>query len=162
MAFKLRSGSNTAFKMMGSSALKKHHTPEHKAANARMQQEKESQEKNPDSYFVSVPKKENTVKTGEKKDSLLENALEFVDPTGILSWDDAGRAWNKEDKTGWDYVDMAGVIPFVGSKASKISKILKGGFDLYKAKKAASATVGASRLLSFGDTASDINEDNIK
>ncbi|MGY8791871.1 MAG: hypothetical protein ACKVKR_16575 [Pseudomonadales bacterium] len=95
-------------------------------------------------------------------DSLLENIVEIVDPTGVSSWDDANRAWNKEDKTGWDYVDMAGAIPFAG-KVSKVARGLKKGFDLYKAStKAASAGLGLGRLLNAGDAASDIKEDNIK
>ena len=94
--------------------------------------------------------------------SLLENVVEFVDPTGVSSWDDASRAYDKEDKGVVDYLDMAGAIPLAG-KIGKIPRYAKQGFDLFKSgSKAAAATLGASRLLNFSDTASDIKEDNIK
>lgn len=158
MAFKMRSGNSSTFKMIGSS------TPDSKPAEsvadpgwyARQQQlEKEPSFK---PYTGKDPDPR------DKGDSLLENIVEFVDPTGISSWDDAYRAYNKEDRGVMDYVDMFGAVPLLG-KASKIARATGKGFNLAKsASKTASAGMGsaASRLLNLGDTSSDIEEDNTK
>ena len=170
-----------AFKMRGSpmqrnfpSAFKHPHAKMEKAANDGHAHEKKTKS----SETVADPKeyqrqeqlkKESSVgpytgnePDGTENDSLLENIVEFVDPTGVSSWDDARRAYGKKDKGMGDYLDMAGAIPLIG-KVPKVARGLKKGFDLYKAStKAASATVGTSRLLNFGDTASDIKNDNIK
>ena len=95
-------------------------------------------------------------------DSLFENIIEVVDPTGISSHDDAERAWNKEDKDAWDYVDMAGAIPLAG-KLFKGAKLLKGGFNLYKnARKASGILTGTNVALNAPGAINDIKQDNIK
>ena len=54
--------------------------------------------------------------TPEEKDSLLENILEFVDPTGITSHDDARRAYESMRQRGAklpdfnEFVDMLNQI----------------------------------------------------
>lgn len=54
------------------------------------------------------------------EDSLFENAVEFFDPTGITSWDDARRAYNSMKNRGASIpnldegLDMFGAIPLFG------------------------------------------------
>ena len=93
-------------------------------------------------------------------DSLFENIIEVVDPTGISSHDDAERAYNKEDKGVWDYVDMAGAIPLAG-KLFKGAKLLKGGFNLYKNAGKASGILTGTKALNALGASNDIKEDNI-
>ena len=163
MAFKMRSGNNSNFKTMGSS------TPDSKPAESVA---------DPKEYALPPhegPDKFNQVELAirpagaifpkeVKRDSNVENVVEFLDPTGVSSWDDAKEAYDKKDKGVMDYVDMFGAVPVFG-KAGKIAKAAGKGFNLYKsASKTASATIGsaANRLLNLGDATSDIKKDNIK
>ena len=97
-------------------------------------------------------------KQPENKDTLGENIIEYFDPTGVSSWDDAANAY-KQDEWGLDeYLDMASAIPFFG----KAAKYLRGGKAAINLAKTGSATLGAQKLLDATDTASDIYEDNVK
>jgi len=61
-----------------------------------------------------------------KDDGTFENAVEFVDPTGISSWDDAYRA-SQSDVQGLDQsLDMIGAIPLV-SKMGRGVKVARMG-----------------------------------
>jgi hypothetical protein len=57
---------------------------------------------------------------GGEQDSTAENILEFLDPTGILSWDDASKAYNEWQKSGSSLpsftqaLDMFGAVPALG------------------------------------------------
>jgi hypothetical protein len=149
MAFKMRSGNNSNFKTMGSS------TPDSKPAESVA---------DPKEYARQQQLHEGLFDPRVKRDSNVENVIEFFDPTSISSWDDAKEAYNKKDKGVMDYVDMFGAVPILG-KAGKIAKAAGKGFNLYKsASKTASATVGsaANRLLNLGDATSDIKKDNTK
>ena len=108
-----------------------------------------------DEYFESINKKT------PHHDSLGENILEFFDPTGISSWDDAYRAYNKEDWGLDEVLDMAGAIPFFG-RAARWMKAGKKGFDLVKGlSKTQKAVRTGQDLIEMGDLASDISEDNL-
>lgn len=97
-------------------------------------------------------------KKPENKDTLGENIIEYFDPSGISSWDDAANAY-KQDEWGLDeYLDMASAIPFFG----KAAKYLRGGRAAINLAKTGSATLGATRVLGGADTASDVYQDNIK
>jgi hypothetical protein len=149
MAFKMRSGNNSNFKMMGSS------TPDSKPVESVA---------DPKEFARQQKLHEGLFDPRVKRDSTVENVVEFFDPTGISSWDDAIEAYNKKDKGVMDYVDMFGAVPLLG-KVGKIARAAGKGFDLYKsASRTASATIGsaANRLLNLGDAASDIKEDNTK
>jgi hypothetical protein len=56
---------------------------------------------------------------GEQK-STAENILQFLDPTGVLSWDEAGKAYNEWEKSGSSLpsftqaLDMFGAVPALG------------------------------------------------
>ena len=69
---------------------------------------------------------------GFKEDERYEDILEFVDPTGISSYDDVQRAYNKnglfDDET---MLEIAGALPIIG-KFGKLAKGLKVGSDLFK------------------------------
>ena len=95
----------------------------------------------------------------EEKDSLGENIVEIFDPTGVSSWDDAARAYNKEEWGLNEYLDMASVIPFAG-KLTKLFKGAKTGINL--AKKGFSTTQAAQNALEVMEGASDIYQDNIQ
>lgn len=68
--------------------------------------------------------------TWRDDDSLFENALEFFDPTGLASWDDARRAYDSMQQRGASYpnldegLDMFGAVPLIGK--------LKRGINLSK------------------------------
>jgi len=65
------------------------------------------------------------------EDSLFENTVEFFDPTGITSWDDARRAYNSMKNRGAsspnldEGLDMFGAIPLFG-KAKLGINLAKG------------------------------------
>jgi uncharacterized membrane protein (UPF0127 family) len=65
------------------------------------------------------------------EDSLFENTVEFFDPTGITSWDDARRAYNSMKNRGTstpnldEGLDMFGAIPLFG-KANLGINLAKG------------------------------------
>jgi len=104
----------------------------------------------------------------QRDDSFMENILEFVDPTGITSYDDAYRAYNSMKAAGRkvpnfeEFVDMLGAVPLVG----KAGKALKGGGAAMKAIQNASAGArvasSTGKLLNALDTGQDIYSDNIK
>jgi len=68
-------------------------------------------------------------------DSLFEDIIEFIDPTGISSWDDASRAYdsyterikntNKYLPTMDEFFDVLSVVPAIG-KIPKAAKIIRG------------------------------------
>jgi hypothetical protein len=76
-------------------------------------------------------------------ESLLEDIYEFIDPTGISSWDDAKRAYDsyneRVSRNGGNYVmptfdefvDVLGVIPAIG----KIPKMAGGAVELTRASR---------------------------
>ena len=108
-----------------------------------------------DEHFESINKKT------PHHDSLGENILEFFDPTGISSWDDAYRAYNKEEWGLNEVLDMATAIPFFG-RAARWMKAGKKGFDLVKGlSKTQKAVRTGQDLIEMGDLASDISEDNL-
>lgn len=56
-------------------------------------------------------------------DGMLESILEFVDPTGVSSWDDVARSFRNPLGSNWDRAfNLFSAIPIVG----KIGKIGKG------------------------------------
>ena len=115
-------------------------------------------------------------------DSLVENLFEFVDPTGISSWDDVRRAQagvqtrrleggeeeyqtiiNPLDYTAGEATDILGALPRFGNKI----KVANKGFKL--TKKAAENTINnlnaANKVIdgiSVVDGATDVYEDNVK
>ena len=69
---------------------------------------------------------------GGEPDSLLENLLEWVDPTGYTSWDDVRRSWNDTNPEKPWYqtpLEIAGAIPVFG-KLGKVGKAVKAGVDV--------------------------------
>lgn len=78
-------------------------------------------------YFeTKIPKAK-----GDSEDSLAEDIVELVDPTGISSWDDVKRAYDENGlfnpKTA---LEILGALPLIG-KVGKSGKILAGGEKLF-------------------------------
>lgn len=77
----------------------------------------------------------NTIKAGQKQankiiknsdgDTIFENVLEFIDPTGITSWDDVYRTIG-DGKKGTTTTEVLGALPLVG----KATKSIKAGKSL--------------------------------
>jgi hypothetical protein len=68
--------------------------------------------------------------TPAEDDSSIENFFEMIDPTGILSWDDAEAAYNNPNLSPSDKTfEYLGAIPLLGTAA----KAIKGGKLLYGA-----------------------------
>jgi hypothetical protein len=67
----------------------------------------------------------------DSEDSLAEDIVELVDPTGISSWDDVKRAYDENGlfnpKTA---LEILGALPLIG-KVGKSGKILAGGEKLF-------------------------------
>jgi hypothetical protein len=53
-------------------------------------------------------------------DGIMENIFEVVDPSGITSWDDIARSYEKEGMSPNTWLEIAGAIPLLG-KAAKAS-----------------------------------------
>lgn len=70
-------------------------------------------------------------KQPHEEDRLAEDVLEFLDPTGMLSHDDAKRAINKMRERGasipnfQEAIDMFGAVPGLG-KLSYAAKVIRG------------------------------------
>jgi len=103
------------------------------------------------------------------KDSFAENLIEFFDPSGIMSWNDARRAYNSWKTSGKKYptvdagIDMFGAIPLLG-KLGKIKYIknfknpmLAKGINLTKSK---ARYFPWQKRLNQLDALEDIHEDN--
>lgn len=96
-------------------------------------------------------------------DSLSENLLEFVDPSGILSHDDAGKAyskWGKENSflpTGEEALDMFGAVPMLG-KFSKLKYLVEGKGLMKSAYK----YFPWQKAVNTADGSQDVYSDNLK
>ena len=87
------------------------------------------------SLAPSYGDREGTIKPETRSDSLLEDIIEVLDPTGISSWDDASRAYDsytarvkntgKYVPTMDEFLDVVGVIPAIG-KLPKGAKLVRG------------------------------------
>lgn len=89
--------------------------------------------------YLNKPKQDLTAEQGFygyqkggpiKPDSNLENILEIVDPTGILSYDDVYREYKKSGLSFETAMEVIGALPYVG----KIGKLTKAGIHLKKYK----------------------------
>jgi len=73
----------------------------------------------------------------KENDTTLENFIEIIDPTGILSHDDAKRAYEEWQKSGEDLptflqsLDMFGAVPALG-KLGKLKYIVSPGIGMMK------------------------------
>jgi hypothetical protein len=77
------------------------------------------------------------------RDSRFENILEFLDPTGISSWDDVARSFRNPSASGLERgVNLFSALPYVG----KLGKLAKGA-------KAVTTTAKASKLQKVGRAA---------
>ena len=96
-------------------------------------------------------------------DSLSENLSEFVDPSGILSYDDAGKAyskWGKENSflpTGEEALDMFGAVPMLG-KFSKLKYLVEGKGLMKSAYK----YFPWQKAVNTADGSQDVYSDNLK
>ena len=69
-----------------------------------------------------------------KEDSLIEDLIEIVDPTGISSWDDVARSYKKEGLSLGTAIEAFGALPLIG-KVGKGAKYLGRAIDLTRASK---------------------------
>ena len=77
----------------------------------------------------SVDKSLKSIK-GEPDDDLMEDIVEFFEPTGILSYDDVYRAYKKSGLFSPDTLaEVFGALPLLG-KIGKSGKVIGGGFGL--------------------------------
>ena len=103
--------------------------------------------------------------TPEEKDSLLENILEFVDPTGITSHDDARRAYESMRQRGAklpnfnEFVDMLGAVPVIG-KLGKGAKATSAAIQIARESPRYLSVIG--KLIDGYDSGQDVYQDNIK
>ena len=93
----------------------------------------------------------------DEGETLFENFLEFFDPTGLLSYGDAHRAYKaykKGDVGGLTLaVEAAGALPIVGKVPKTISAVAKAFRTYAKAKRPLTA-------VNRGDAVQDMYEDN--
>ena len=103
----------------------------------------------------------NSMANVPNQDGLLENAVEFMDPSGVSSWDDASSAkdeWSASGNlmpTAGQAMDMFGAVPGLG-KLGKL-KYLSNAPD---ALKAAYKYISWQQILNGIDTVEDIDNDN--
>jgi len=97
-------------------------------------------------------------------DSLIENVLEFVDPTGITSHDDARRAYESMRQRGAklpdfnEFVDMLGAVPVLG-KLGKAGKATQGLIEV--ARQSPKYMQMLMRLVDGYDSVQDVHQDNV-
>jgi hypothetical protein len=104
-------------------------------------------------FFRRMPK----FQDGGEPDSMGENILEWIDPTGISSWDDVYRSWNDPNAAWWETaLEMAGAVPVFGkfgkgAKAAKvISEVGKGAKEVSTLSKAGKAWKGTKKVVGTG------------
>jgi hypothetical protein len=102
-------------------------------------------------------------------DGIVENIAEFFDPTGVLSHDDAKRAyssWKSSERSYPNFselMDMFGVVPALG-KFGNI-KYLKNAGAIKNSMKYVAPAFGAipwQKIINSVDTIQDIENDNIQ
>ena len=85
---------------------------------------------------------------GGEPDSMGENILEWIDPTGISSWDDVARSWNDPNAKWWETgLEIAGAIPVFG-KFGKGAKAAKAVATIGKGAKEAKVISNTAKELS--------------
>jgi hypothetical protein len=98
------------------------------------------------------------------RESVLENSLEFVDPTGVLSYNDAGRAYNdyKAGKIGGGELAMqsAGTLPIIGKIPKALSYMYRGSKFMKGAQQYSKAKPAVTRVNRV-DAGKDIFYDNV-
>ena len=110
-------------------------------------------------------------RTFKRDNSLIENAAEIFDPTGVLSWDDAYQArqsWKKSGRTLptiEEGLDMFGAVPLAGKLASgaKVLNLAKKGSKPAKYFLTELWNKGARHIpntANRGDGVQDIYQDN--
>ena len=120
---------------------------------------------------LSKPLSKNAVRVParRKEDSVFENIVEFADPSGITSWDDAKQAYEDWMKSGNEYptaeqaLSMFSAVPALGKfgKIKYLDKTLLNGFqkgipqDAYK-------YIPWQDIINFFGTSNDIQNDNMK
>lgn len=115
------------------------------------------------SGITQPPVSGNRPKSRAKGDSLLENAAEFVDPTGLLSHNDAAEAkeaYNRGEISEAELrLEQFGTVPLLGKagKLNKLGKMLGRASRRKWAARVRAVQEGVSRV----DAASDIYSDNI-
>jgi len=109
--------------------------------------------------------------TFKRDNSLVENIAEIVDPSGVLSWDDAYQArqsWKKSGRTLptiEEGLDMFGAVPLAGKLASgaKVFNLAKRSSKPAKYFLAEMWNKGARHIpntVNRGDAVQDIYQDN--
>jgi hypothetical protein len=86
-------------------------------------------------------------------DDLFENLFEIIDPTGISSWDDIYRSYNKTGMSPQTKVEILGAIPMVG-KLAKVGKIAEATSKTFSAtaRQKRNADAAAKALKIVGKT----------
>ena len=90
----------------------------------------------------------------KKKDSLLEDIVEVIDPTGISSWDDIYRSYQKSGMEGDTPIEILGALPLLG----KVGKIAKANKSLAKTSRQAKSIknfINATKIAGLVGRASD-------
>jgi hypothetical protein len=78
-------------------------------------------------------------------DSFLENAAEWLDPTGISSWDDVARTFNDPNSGAFDrFLSVAGALPIIGKigKGAKVVSLASDGAKAISKTKKVTNAVG--------------------
>ena len=65
-------------------------------------------------------------------DSTLENILEIIDPTGVTSWDDIYRSYNKTGMSKEMFLEAVGALPIVGKFGKGVKATSKMAKELLK------------------------------
>lgn len=85
---------------------------------------------------------------GGEPDGMGENIWEWVDPTGLSSWDDVSRSYNDPNAAWWETaLEVAGAIPVFG-KLGKGAKAAKAVATVGKGAKEAKVISNAAKELS--------------
>jgi len=78
-------------------------------------------------------------------DTFLENTVEWIDPTGISSWDDVARTFNNPNSGAFDrFLSVAGALPIIGKigKGAKVVSLASDGAKAMSKTKKVTNAVG--------------------
>jgi hypothetical protein len=104
----------------------------------------------------TMPSAQNGKRT-KRSDSAFEDFVEVIDPSGISSWDDVYRSYQKSGMQGDTPMEILGAIPLLG-KAAKIAKANKYLAKTSRQAKSVNNFIKGTKAGAVGGRANDLSQ----